>query len=224
MTTKMQAESPVVPIRKLSRFRILCQPVFAMLPGAVAIISACTGVLMITEPNSLWPYRLVTILCGIVELLFAVMFACLSLYYIIDAFTQFAVDEQGITKRVFGQKVSAITWDALVEVGIALEYHKGRFSRKLYFSQRHLSDLERCRCATFDTARPGMITFFIDCDEVCHLEALASYCPLPVPPPEVHRIIRYDIVTYRRERLSDGTWGESSKHIIPGADRSPCIK
>lgn len=148
---------------------------------------------------------------------FSILFAFLTFWTLRDCFTTVYFSAEGIEQLVFGKLRCFITWDELAEVGIATKYHKGHPRFILYFADRPLEDTERVDFSI--SFRDEKNTRMIQPNDIDlkKLEELKAFCPLTVPPIPSHKEKKHRLLSYRRSRLPDGTWGEPHLHGIPDA-------
>ena len=209
-----------VQIRRQKWYYVLFKLFAASLAVGVYFAAAYVSVsMMIERPAGEGVSEGSVFLMGMLGLPFAVIFAGIFIYNLLDIFTRYTADENGLSKKVLWRTRRTIPWDELAEVGISLQRNGSGFVRSLYFSKGHLTDAERASFSAFHTKCRAGYTFLIECGEVRDPGQWKDLCPLPVPPIKDHRSIQFNITTYRRFRQPDGTWGEITKDIIPEADR-----
>ncbi len=146
---------------------------------------------------------------GISSFLFAVLFAFICFLLVRDSFSQVVVTSRGIEQRRFGKCRQFITWDELAETGIALEKWtvRGGPFRCLYFADRRFDEFERAVIDESHDKTKGGRVIKVPCRGIQNEDALRRICPISVPVTQKTQNITLDLLAYRRDRNSDGSWG-----------------
>ncbi len=175
--------------------------------------------------NSLRAHGFIFILFLAILLMFVIAIAFLYgfLLNLWELCTQVTMTASGITVRRFGRRLLFLSWSDLAEVGIALEIIKGDVHRYLYFSNRPWDEPERCCVGLIAPARRGILgahdcfdragIVWIRCSQLENERLLRKLCPLPLPAIDSYRS-EYALMSYRRKRLPDGSWSESSSSFL----------
>ena len=139
--------------------------------------------------------------------------------------TQVTMLSDGIMVHRFGHKWMFILWSDIAEVGITL-FHGKDLQRYLYFSRRQWDDYERSDVSMLSPSNGSIFGLFdcfdlsgivwVKCSQVENQAILRKLCPLPLPLIDNYSNQSY-LVSYRRDHLSDGTWG-AAYPVITQAD------
>ncbi len=161
---------------------------------------------------------------GLLAFFFAILFALICFFVVRDSFSQVFFSPQGIEQRRFGKCLCHLPWDELAELGIALEKWtvKGGPIPCLYFADRQLDELER---AVIDEAiddrkhSAGGKWIRVACKGLQNEDKLKEFCPLPVPSTRKPQDIKQNLLSFRRSRNTDGSWGEPETVILLDAGK-----
>lgn len=161
---------------------------------------------------------------GVFSLLFAVLFAFICFLIVQDGFSQVAFTSQGIEQRQYGKRLCFIPWDELAETGIALEKWtvRGGPYRCIYFADRHLDEYERVAIdEILDQTKKGKGGKLIKvaCKGIQNEDVLKSICPIPIPMTQKPQNIKLNLLSYRRDRNTDGSWKNAETDILPDAGK-----
>lgn len=163
-----------------------------------------------------WVLFLLSLYCPVFIVL---PFGYLCFSIIRDCCSMVAVTPQGIEQTRFGKRYRYIPWDELAEAGIIIDHWGRTIYRCFCFSDRHLGEFERVNFqSAFDRKKDGRM-ILISGDKLQNEDALRRLCPIPIPlfnKPQVSRYI--DLVSYRRTRKPDGSWGEAEMDVLADAD------
>lgn len=194
-------------------------PLLLILFAAAGLTAYIGGGLMFVrpaEPGLEW----LAVLSGVGALAIALLFFYGVYEVLKDSQTQIAATEEWIEKRTFGKVKARILWDDLMEVGIAMENGGGRGGPfySLYFADCALEQIQRAAHIEGEVKQGTELSALCRDLERAHLEDLESLCPLPLPLLKKDgQGTDYDLLTYRRARNPDGTWGEPYADRIPDA-------
>ena len=215
---------PVALRRPLVRNILIHFPALLLLFGGAVMISGCTHYVA----NSLIKFGFSIPLCLVV--LFLLAFACVLVFVFFqnlwEICTQVTMTGDGIMVHRFGHKWMFILWSDLAEVGITLS-HGQELVRYLYFSRRQWDDYERSDVSMLSPSNGSIFGLFdcfdlsgsvwVKCRQVENQAIIRKLCPLPLPLIDDDSN-RFYLVSYRRDHLPDGTWGDAYPVTIQADD------
>ena len=116
---------------------------------------------------------------------------------------------------------ACILWADLMEVGIAMESWSGRGGPfySLYFADCALEPLQRTAHMEGAVKQGTEISVLCRDVETACLAELAAMCPLPLPILKADGPgADSDLLTYRRNRTTEASWGEAESDWLLDAD------
>ena len=150
--------------------------------------------------------------------LFVLPFGYFCFWIIRECCSMVTVTPQGIEQARFGKRYRYIPWDEVAEAGIIIDHTDKFLIRCFCFSDRHLGEFERVNFRfAFDRKKGGRM-ILVPGEKLQNEDALRCLCPIPIPlfnKPQVSRYI--DLVSYRRTRNADGSWGETEIDVLGDA-------